>query len=65
MAPTHPRTQIERETRLSYSHFSEIVISFQKSSGEASDTMLSVTMSRFTPAARAASRIRVVPETAV
>ncbi len=41
-----------------------IVISFQKSSDVASDAMLAVMMSCFTPAARAASRIRVVPETA-
>ena len=47
------------------SHFSVIVISFQKSSGEASDPILAVIMSCFTPAARPASRIRVVPETAV
>ena len=46
------------------SHFSVIVISFQKSSDVASDAMLAVMMSCFTPAARAASRIRVVPETA-
>jgi hypothetical protein len=41
-----------------------MVISFQKSVVETSDTMLAVIMSCFTPAARAASRIRVVPETA-
>jgi hypothetical protein len=47
------------------SHLSEMVISFQKSSGAASDMMLAVMMSCFTPAACATSRIRVVPETAV
>ena len=41
-----------------------IVISFQKSVDAASDAILAVMMSCFTPAARAASRIRVVPETA-
>jgi len=41
------------------------VISFHKSSDEASEPMLAVTTRRFTPAASAASRIRVVPDTAV
>lgn len=41
-----------------------IVISFQKSVSATSDTMLAVIISCFTPAARAASRIRVVPEMA-
>ncbi len=45
-------------------HFSVIVISFHKSAVATSDTALAVMMSCFTPAARAASRIRVVPETA-
>ncbi len=39
-----------------------IVISFQKSVDAVSDAILAVMMSCFTPAARAASRIRVVPE---
>jgi hypothetical protein len=42
-----------------------MVISFHKSLGELSDAMLAVIMSCFTPAARAASRIRVVPEMAL
>ena len=42
-----------------------MVISFQKSSGAASDMMLAVMTSCFTPAACATSRIRVVPEMAV
>ena len=46
------------------SHFSLIVISFQKSTNATSDAMLAVITSCFTPAARAVSRIRVVPETA-
>jgi len=46
------------------SHFSVIVISFQKSAVAASDAMLAVITSCFTPAARAASRMRVVPEIA-
>jgi hypothetical protein len=46
------------------SHFSVIVASFQKSADATSDTMLAVMTSCFTPAARAASRMRVVPETA-
>jgi hypothetical protein len=41
-----------------------IVICFQRSLDAPSDAMLAVIMSCFTPAARAASRIRVVPETA-
>ena len=41
-----------------------IVICFQRSADAASDAMLAVMMSCFTPAARAASRTRVVPETA-
>jgi len=40
-----------------------MVMSFHKS--EASDATLAVMTSRFTPAASAASRMRVVPETAV
>jgi hypothetical protein len=46
------------------SHFSLIVISFHKSANAASDAILAVMTSCFTPAARAASRMRVVPETA-
>ena len=46
------------------SHFSVIVISFQKSANATSDAMLAVITSCFTPAARAVSRMRVVPETA-
>ena len=45
--------------------FSVMVVSFQKSAGAASDAMLSVMTSFFTPAARAASCMRVVPVTAV
>ena len=46
------------------SHFSVIVISFQKSTNAASEAMLAVITSCFTPAARAVSRMWVVPETA-
>jgi hypothetical protein len=46
------------------SHFTVIVISFQKSTNATSDAMLAVITSCFTPAARAVSRMRVVPETA-
>ena len=53
------------ESRVEDSHFSVIVICFQKSVDAASDAILAVMMSCFTPAARAASRIRVVPETAL
>ena len=45
--------------------FSVMIMSFQKSAGAASDTTLSVMTSFFTPAARAASSMRVVPVTAV
>ena len=46
-------------------HCSVMVMSCQKSSGAARDMMLSVMTSFFTPAARAASSMRVVPVTAV
>jgi hypothetical protein len=46
------------------SHFSVIIISFQKSANVASDAMLAVMTSCFTPAAKAVSRMRVVPERA-
>jgi hypothetical protein len=45
-------------------HFSLIVVSFHRSADATSDAMLAVMMSCFTPPARAASRMRVVPETA-
>jgi hypothetical protein len=50
--------------QLKDSHFSVIVISFQKLGNVTSDAMLAVMTSCFTPAARAVSRMRVVPETA-
>ena len=45
--------------------FSVIIMSFPKSSGAMSDTTLCVMTSFLTPAATAASRMRVVPVTAV
>ena len=50
--------------QVGHSHFSPIVISFQKSVVATSDTILAVMTTCFTPAARPASRMRVVPETA-
>jgi hypothetical protein len=46
------------------SHFSVIVVSFHKSADATSDARLAVMTSCFTPVARAASRMRVVPDTA-